>query len=359
MRAHSTTVDPCDILFVPDGVLGAGEAMRRREFIVFVGSTAAAWPLAARAQQAVMPVVGFLGSRSPEDSKNLVAAFRSGLGETGFVEGCNAAIEFRWAEGHYERLPALSADLVARKVSVIAAPGGIAAGLAAKAATTEIPIIFLTGADPVQFGFVRNFSRPDGNLTGVAILTNTLAPKQLELLHEVAPSAKYVAFLVNPKNPIAESDTRDLESAANATGQQIIVFNTSTEGDIGRGLMSYGTVLADAYRQVGVYAGKILNGTKPSDLPVQQSVRVELILNLRAARALGRSGVPHRNAVKAMTPGGFAFVPPQQCQAAFLDNWHHRGCRTGGERVKRPSSTTNARASSFQHLFISRSSRGD
>jgi putative tryptophan/tyrosine transport system substrate-binding protein len=311
--------------------------MRRREFIVLLGSAVAARPFRVRAEQAIMPVVGFLGSRSPDDSANLVAAFRGGLGETGFVEGRNVAIEFRWAEGHYERLPALSAELVARKVSVIAAPGGIAAGLAAKAATTEIPIIFLTGADPVQFGLVRNFSRPDGNLTGVAILTNTLAPKQLELLHEVAPSAKYVAFLVNPKNPIAESDTRDLKSAANVTEQQIIVFNTSTEGDIDTafaalmdqhagavlvqsdpflnsqpskivalaarhgipaiyqwrdfvvagGLMSYGTVLADAYRQVGVYAGKILNGTKPSDLPVQQSVRVELILNLRAAKTLG------------------------------------------------------------------------
>jgi putative ABC transport system substrate-binding protein len=310
--------------------------MRRRNFLTgIVVSTA--MPLAARAQQSSMPVIGFLGSRSPEDSANLVAAFREGLGETGFVEGRNVAIEFRWAEGHYERLAALSADLVARKVSVIAAAGGLAAGLAAKAATTEMPIIFLTGADPVQFGLIRSFSRPEGNLTGIAILTNTLAPKQLELLHEIAPSARNVAFLVNPKNPIADSDTRDLKSAANATGQQILVFEASTESEIesaftalmnqhagtvlvqsdpffnsqpnkivalaarhaipaiyqfrnfvvAGGLMSYGTVLADAYRQVGVYSGKILNGTKPNDLPVQQSVRVELILNLRAAKALG------------------------------------------------------------------------
>ena len=311
--------------------------MRRREFITAIAGSAAAWPLAARAQQSNTPVIGFLGSRSLEDSANLVAAFRAGLGEIGFVEGQNVTIDFRWAEGHYERLAALSAELVARQVSVIAAPGGIAAGLAAKAATTKIPIIFLTGADPIEFGLVSNFSRPEANLTGVAILTNTLAPKQLELLHEVAPSASNVAFLVNPKNPIAESDTRDLRSAAKATGQQILVFNAGSEGDIDSafaalvdqhagavlvqsdplfnsqpskivalaarysipaiyqwrdfvaagGLMSYGTVLADAYRQVGVYAGKILNGTKPGDLPVQQSVRVQLILNLRTAKALG------------------------------------------------------------------------
>jgi putative tryptophan/tyrosine transport system substrate-binding protein len=322
---------------MPDVVLGGGEAMRRREFIAFVGITAAAWSLTARAQQPQMPVVGFLGSRSAEDSANLVAAFRGGLGETGFVEGRNVAIEFRWAEGRYERLPALSADLVARKVSVIAAAGGMAAGLAAKAATTEIPIVFLTGADPVQFGLIRSFSRPEGNLTGIAILTNTLAPKQLELLHEVAPSARYVAFLVNPKNPITESDTRDLKSAAKATGQEILVFNASAEGEIDSaftalmdqhagavlvqsdpllnskfnkivalaarhaipaiyqfrnfvaagGLMSYGTVITDAYRQVGVYAGKILNGTKPGDLPVQQSVKVQLVVNLKTAKALG------------------------------------------------------------------------
>ena len=311
--------------------------MRRRDFITLLGGSAAIWPLAARAQQSSMPVIGFLGSRSPDDSANLVAAFRRGLGEIGFVEGHNVTIDFRWAEGHYERLPSLSADLVARQVSVIAAPGGIAAGLAAKAATTKIPIIFLTGADPVQFGLVSSFNRPDANLTGVAILTNTLAPKQLELLHEVAPSAQDVAFLINPKNPITESDTRDVRTAANATGQQILVFNVTTETDIDSafgalidqrvgallvqsdpflnsqpnkivalaaryaipaiyqwrdfvvagGLMSYGTVLTDAYRQVGVYAGEILNGAMPRDLPVQQSVRVELILNLKAAKALG------------------------------------------------------------------------
>ena len=163
--------------------------IRRREFIVTFGGAAAAWSHAACAQQPAMPVIGFLGSRSPEDSANLVAGFHAGLGEAGFVENRNVMIEFRWAEGHYDRLPMLSADLVARQVAVIAAPGGIAAGLAAKAATAKIPIIFLTGADPVEFGLVSSLSRPDGNITGVAILTNTLAPKQLQLLHEVVPTA--------------------------------------------------------------------------------------------------------------------------------------------------------------------------
>ena len=318
--------------------------MRRREFITLIGGIAA-WPLAARAQQpahrgngrTVLPVVGFLGSRSPDDSANLVAAFRAGLSETGFVESRNVILEFRWAEGHYDRLPMLSADLVAHRVAVIAAPGGIAAGLAARAATTKIPIIFLTGADPIQFGLVKSLSRPDGNLTGVAILTNTLAPKQLELLHEVVPEATLVAFLVNPKNPIAESDTRDVQSAAGATGQRILILNASNDRDLdgafaalvqqkagallvqsdpffnsqpdkivalaaryaipaiyqwrdfpaAGGLMSYGTVLADAYRLVGVYAGKILKGAKPTDLPVQQSVKVLLVINLKTAKALG------------------------------------------------------------------------
>jgi ABC-type uncharacterized transport system substrate-binding protein len=315
--------------------------MRRREFISLLGGAAAGpsllWPLAARAQQPVMPVVGFLGSRSLADSAALVAAFRAGLGETGFIDGRNVTIEFRWAEGHYDRLPMLAADLAARKVAVLAAPGGIAAGLAAKAATATIPIIFLTGTDPVQFGLVKSLNRPDSNVTGVAILTNTLAPKQLELLHELVPSATLVAFLVNPKNPIAESDTRDLQSAAGATRQQILVLHASNDSEVENafaalvrqgagallvqsdpffnsrpghivalaarhaipamyqwrdfpvagGLMSYGTILADAYRQVGIYAGKILKGAGVSDLPVQQSVKVQLVLNLKTAKALG------------------------------------------------------------------------
>ena len=311
--------------------------MKRREFITFLGGAVAAWPLAVRAQQAAMPVVGFLGSRSPDDSANLVAAFRAGLSETGFVEGRNVILEFRWAEDQYDRLPMLAADLVAHRVAVIAAAGGNPAGLAAKAATTKIPIIFLTGADPVQFGLVKSLSRPDGNLTGVAVLTNTLAPKQLELLREVAPKATVAAFLVNPKNPLAESDTRDVQSAAGTTGQQILILSASNDSDLdnafaalvqqkagallvqsdpffnsrpdkivalaGRdaipaiyqwrdfpaagGLMSYGTDLAEAHRLVGVYTGKILKGAKPTDLPVQQLVKVQFIINLRTAKALG------------------------------------------------------------------------
>jgi len=310
--------------------------MKRRAFITLLGGAAAMWwPLAVRAQQPT-PVVGFLGSRSPDDSVDLVAAFRTGLNEMGFAENRNARIEFRWADGHYDRLSTLSADLVARQVTVICT-WGLPGALAAKAATTKIPVIFSTGADPVEFGLVSSFSRPTGNLTGVAVLTNTLAPKQLELLHEVAPTARLIAFLANPRSPIAESDKRDLQSAANVTGQQILVVNASNEAELdlaftaiarehadallvmsdpllnsrpdkivtlaarnalpaiyqwrefplAGGLMSYGTINADSYRQVGIYAGKILNGAKPADLPVQQSVKVELIINLKTAKTLG------------------------------------------------------------------------
>ena len=310
--------------------------MKRRAFITLLGGAAAMWwPLAVRAQQPT-PVVGFLGSRSPDDSVDLVAAFRTGLNEMGFAENRNARIEFRWADGHYDRLSTLSADLVARQVTVICT-WGLPGALAAKAATTKIPVIFSTGADPVEFGLVSSFSRPTGNLTGVAVLTNTLAPQQLELLHEVAPTARLIAFLANPRSPIAESDKRDLQSAANVTGQQILVVNASNEAELdlaftaiarehadallvmsdpflnsrpdkivtlaarnalpaiyqwrefplAGGLMSYGTINADSYRQVGIYAGKILNGAKPADLPVQQSVKVELIINLKTAKTLG------------------------------------------------------------------------
>jgi ABC-type uncharacterized transport system substrate-binding protein len=310
----------------------------RREF-THGGAAAVAsilWPLAAQAQQPAPPIVGFLGSRSADDSVALIAAFRKGLDETGYVEGRNVAIEFRWARGQYDRLPALAADLVARNVAVLAAPGGMAAGLAAKAATAKIPIIFLTGADPVQFGLVGSLNRPEGNVTGVAILTNTLAPKQLQLLQELVPAATLVGFLVNPKNPIADSDTRDLQAAATTTRQQLLVLKASNESELdnafaalvqGRagallvqsdpffnsrpnqiielaahhatpamyqwrdfpragGLMSYGTVLADAYRLVGVYAGRILKGAKTTELPVQQSVKIELVINLRTAKTL-------------------------------------------------------------------------
>jgi putative tryptophan/tyrosine transport system substrate-binding protein len=195
--------------------------IRRRDFIVTLGS-ATAWPLAAGAQQPTMPVIGFLSSRSVDAAANLVAAFRSGLGEAGYVEGRNVTIEFRWAENHYDRLPMLAADLVARRVAVIVSPA-MAPALAAKAASATIPVIFLTGVDPVQFGLVTSLGRPQGNLTGVATLSNALQPKQLELLREVVPMAALVGFLVNPTNPIAESDTRDLQAAASSTGLQILV----------------------------------------------------------------------------------------------------------------------------------------
>ena len=193
----------------------------RREFITLLGGVAAAWPLAARAQQATLPVIGFLSARSPADMTKLLAAFRSGLRETGYVEGRNVMIDFRGADGRYDRLPGLAADLTARRVAVIAAPA-MAPSLAAKAATATIPIVFLTGADPAQFGLVESLNRPGGNLTGLAILSNTLVPKQLEILHELVPSATRVAFLVNPKNPIAETDTKDVRAAASIMRQQIL-----------------------------------------------------------------------------------------------------------------------------------------
>jgi putative ABC transport system substrate-binding protein len=293
-------------------------------------------PLAARAQQAAMPVVGVLGSRSPDDSADLVTAFRAGLSETGFVENRNVIIEYRWAEDQYGRLPMLAADLVAHQVAAIAATGTPAV-LAAKAATSKIPIIFLTGADPTQIGLVNSLNRPDGNLTGVAILANTLGPKQLQLLRELAPQAKLVAFLTNPKSPNTKSETRNVQAAAGTTGQQILILSASNDSDLDSafaalvqqkaeallvqsdplfnaradkiaalasryaipaiyqlrdfpaagGLMSYGTDLADGWRLVGVYTGKILQGAKPTDLPVQQSVKVQLVINLKTAKALG------------------------------------------------------------------------
>jgi len=309
--------------------------MRRRDFINGIVGSAAAWPLAARAQQPGMPIVDFLGSRSREDSADMLTALRAGLGETGFVEDRNVRIEFRWADDHYDRLPALAKELVARRVTVILTTS-VAAGLAAKAATSVIPVVFMTGVDPVQFGLVSSLNRPMGNVTGVTTLTNTLAPKQLQFLHEVAPTAKLVGFLANPKNPAAESDVREVKSAATTTGQQILTVNAGNDGEFDTaftdlvrqhagallvmadpflnsrpdkivalvpryalpamypwrefpkagGLMSYGTVLADAWRQVGIYGGKILKGAKPADLPVQQSVKVEFVLNLKTAKTL-------------------------------------------------------------------------
>jgi ABC-type uncharacterized transport system substrate-binding protein len=310
--------------------------MRRREFITALG-VAATWPFAARAQQPVMPVIGFLGSESPDLYADRLRAFSEGLNEAGFGDGRNVAIEYRWAESQYDRLPALAADLVRRQVTVVVATT-TPATLSAKAATTTIPIIFLTGTDPVEVGIVTSLSRPGGNMTGVANLTVETAAKQLELLHELVPVATVIAVLVNPANPIyAETLTKNFQAAARAIGQQIRVVSAGTESDIDTafsglaqqgvgalvvandaffnsrpnqlavaaarqsvpviypyrefvaagGLISYGSSLTDAYRRVGIYTGRILKGEKPADLPVQQSTKVELIINLKTAKALG------------------------------------------------------------------------
>jgi putative ABC transport system substrate-binding protein len=315
--------------------------MKRRDFITLISGAAAApvlSPLAAGAQQLALPVIGFLGSRSAEDSTHLVAAFRQGLKEAGFVDGQNVVIEFRWAQGQYDRMPALATELVRREVAVIfasAAPGI----RAAKSATTTIPIVFATGGDPVADGFVTSLNRPGGNITGVYLLTAPLEAKRVELLHEVMPNVATIAYLVNPGFSQSEDELSTVQTAAHAVGLQISVLKAGNDADIdtafaklaeqrisavlvaadpffnGRaeqfvalaaryavpamysqpefalagGLMSYGTSLADGYRQSGVYAGRILKGEKPADLPVQQSTKVELVINLRTAKALGIS----------------------------------------------------------------------
>jgi putative ABC transport system substrate-binding protein len=310
--------------------------VKRREFITLLGGTAVGWPLAARAQQPAVPVIGFLNGASPEGYAPYVAAFHQGLKEAGYVEGQNVAIEYRWAEGQYDRLPALAADLVRRQVVVIAA-GTNPAAPAAKAATATIPIVFTTGLDPVQAGLVASLNRPGGNLTGVTSLAVEVGPKGLELLHELVPTATVIALLVNPTNPSAEALSRDLQPAARALGLQLHILHASTERDfdtvfatllqlragglvIGTdgffiaqieqlatrtvrhgvpaifqyreftaagGLMSYGVSNRDLYRLVGVYTGRILRGEKPADLPVQRVTKVELAINLKTAKALG------------------------------------------------------------------------
>ena len=309
--------------------------MRRREFITLLGGAAAAWPLAIRAQQTAIPVIGFLNGGSPD--ANRVAAFRRGLNETGYVEGHNVALEYRWAEGQYDRLPALARDLVRRQVSVIAATSTPAA-ITARAATTTIPIVFTTSSDPVELGLVASLSRPSGNVTGATQLNIEVTPKRLEILHELLPTANVFALLVNPTNPYTEILSRNLQAAARSLGLQLHILQASTEHDFdavfatlvklrsdglvigggevfldsrhgqlaalalrhavptiyqGRdfalagGLMSYGGSTMDSYRVVGAYAGRILKGEKPADLPVQQTTKVELVINLKTARALG------------------------------------------------------------------------
>ena len=308
----------------------------RREFITPLGGAAAGWPLAARAQQQEkMPVVGFLNSQSPDGYADRLRAFRQGLKEAGYIEGDNVAIEYRWAENQMERLPALAAELVGRQVAVIATAGR--AEFAAKAATTTIPIVFMTAEDPVRQGLVASLARPGGNLTGINFFGGELTAKRLDLLRELVPQATRVAVLVNPNGPASESTLRDIEPAARDMGLQIQVFSASTSGeiiaafdsfvrvrpnalfvapdpfftarrvqlvhlatrhavpaiyvarpftDIG-GLMSYGASLTDTWRQVGLYAGRILKGAKPAELPVVQSTRFELVINLQIARMLG------------------------------------------------------------------------
>jgi putative ABC transport system substrate-binding protein len=310
--------------------------IRRREFITLLGG-AAAWPLMARAQQS-MPVIGFLGSASPDRWARFLRAFREGLGETGFVEGRNVAIEYRWSLGENERLPELAADLVRRQVVVLAAPASTPAALAAKAATTTIPIVFQVGVDPVAAGLIVSLSRPGGNITGVTNLNTELGPKRLELLRELMPAANVIALLVNPTSRfITETLSRDMEAAARALGMQLHVLHASNERDFdmvfsaltqrqasalviapdsflisrseqlgaltarhgvppitqfrefaeGGGLMSYGGSFTEAARLVGLYTGRLLKGEKAADLPVIQTTKVELIINLKTAKSLG------------------------------------------------------------------------
>jgi ABC-type uncharacterized transport system substrate-binding protein len=311
--------------------------MKRREFITLLGG-AAVWPLAARAQQSVMPVIGYIGTGSRESDAFRLPSFHQGLSESGYVEGRNVAIEYRWAEGHNDRLPALASDLVRRQVAVIAVPASTPGALAAKAATGTIPIVFYIGLDPVELGLVASLHRPGGNITGVTGWNVAVGPKRLELLHEVVPTATILALLVNPSSPdLAEGDAREQQAAAKTLGLQLRILHASTDRDLDQvfttllelragglvigtdsffntrkeqlaalslrhrvpsihqyreyaeagGLMGYGTETSDLSRQVGVYTGRILKGEKPADMPVQQATRVELSVNLKTAKMLG------------------------------------------------------------------------
>ena len=311
--------------------------MNRREFITLLSGAAAVWPLAARAQQAAMPVIGFLRPGSPEPSAHLVAAFRKGLDETGYVEGRNVAIEYRWAHNFNDRLPELAAELVRLRVAVIATPGSTAAAAAAKSATTTIPIVFSAGGDPVQTGLVASLNRPGGNVTGASSMSGELGAKRLGLLQELVPRGARFAVLVNPNNPLVEAFVTDLRAAGAATGRQIEVLTASTSRDIetafamlvdkradallvgldplfvssrvqlamlaarhavpaiypfredaeSGGLMSYGPSNTDLVRQAGNYTGRVLKGEKPADMPILRAIKFEFVINLKTAKTLG------------------------------------------------------------------------
>jgi putative tryptophan/tyrosine transport system substrate-binding protein len=313
------------------------DQFKRRDFITLFGGAAAAWPLAARAQPSAMPVVGFLGTASAGPFAHLVASLRRGLQDAGFVEGRNVAIEYRWAEGQYDRVPALAADLVRRQVAVIVTVGGEPSVAAAKAATATIPIVFNTGTDPVKLGLVASLARPGGNATGVNIFTTELTEKRLGLLRDLVPAATTIAVLLNPNFPAAAANVREAEAGARAIGKQVVIFNAGSDAEIetafanilqaqcrallvgadpffnsrrglivalaarhaipsiyewrefaeAGGLISYGTSLVEAYRQQGIYAGRILKGEKPAELPVVQLSKFELVINLNTSKALG------------------------------------------------------------------------
>jgi putative tryptophan/tyrosine transport system substrate-binding protein len=315
--------------------------MRRREFITLI-SSAAMGPLAAGAQQSAMPTIGYLSARSPDETAHLVEAFRRGLGEQGFVEGQNVTIEYRWALGQYDRLPAMAAELVRRPVTVLTTTGGEPSALAAKAATSTIPIVFTVGGDPVKLGLVTSYNSPGGNATGVSLLTNPAEPKRIGLLRELVPQATTIGFLLNPTLAQSASQTSDVQEAAHTLNLQVRILPASNDREIESafesiapqriqalavaadpffdsrrekivalaahhavptiyhfreyavvgGLVSYGTSASDAYRQVGVYTGRVLKGVKPTDLPVVQSVKFELVINLKVAKALDLTIAP-------------------------------------------------------------------
>jgi putative tryptophan/tyrosine transport system substrate-binding protein len=311
--------------------------LRRREVITLIGGAAAAWPLAAWAQQQAVPLIGLLSSRSAVESADHVGAFREGLSQAGYVEGQNVTIDYRWADGRYDQLPILASELAARRVTAIAAVGGNVSGLAAKAATGTIPIVFIVGDDPVSLGLVSSLNRPGGNATGMSVFTTELGAKRLEILRELAPNASTIGLLINPNYQGSSRESEEVQTAAKGIGKKIVVLNASNEREIDAafaaiaqqhveallvsadalfvsrrdqlvalaarhsvpaiydlrdfvaagGLMSYGTSFLDAYRQVGTYIGRILKGEKPSDLPVQRAVKIDLVINLRTAKALG------------------------------------------------------------------------